>query len=139
MEALILSTLIGIGIGIILPGRQRTNSALSDQINNQIAELERKVNLLWTSLGNGFDGSPDQNDLLLEAVPANRKIKVIKLVRRLTSLDLKATKDLVELTPSLIPALNTDIFTAKNELEAAGAAVSLKSGLAEYRLLEAEE
>jgi ribosomal protein L7/L12 len=129
MESLILATLIGIGIGIILPGKQRNNSALSDQVNYRIAELERKVNLLLVNLGLGSEVSPEQDYLILEAVPPSQRIKVIKVIRRLIKLDLVAAKDLVDSTPSLIPALKTDLHAAKAELEAAGAQVSLKSKL----------
>ncbi len=125
MESLILATLIGLGIGIILPGQRRQNLAFLEQINNRIAELERKVNLLLA--GRGSELTPSKNCLILEAVPAGQKIKVIKVLRRLTQLDLKAAKEIVESTPSLIPLLKTDALTAKTELEAAGAQVSFKS------------
>lgn len=124
MESLILATLIGLGIGIILPGQRRQNLALLDQVNQRIAELERKVNLLLA--GRATEIIPSQNCLVLEAVPARQKIKVIKALRRLTQLDLKAAKDLIESTPSVIPGLTTDAATAKSELEAAGAQVSFK-------------
>jgi ribosomal protein L7/L12 len=129
MESLILATLIGLGIGIVLPGKQRKNFALSDQINHRIAELERKVNLLLANLGTASDVSPAQEYLILEAVPPRQRIKVIKVIRKLTKLDLVAAKNLVDSTPSLIPTLHTDLHTAKAELAAAGARVSLKSKL----------
>jgi ribosomal protein L7/L12 len=125
MGSLILATLIGLGIGIILPGQRRQNLALLEQVNHRLAELERKVNLLLA--GRASEAVPSQNCLVLEAVPTRQKIKVIKVLRRLTQLDLKAAKDLVESTPSLIPALKIDAVRAKSELEAVGAQVSFES------------
>ena len=40
-------------------------------------------------------------DLILEEVPADKKIAVLKVVRTLTGLGLKEAKDLVESTPKI--------------------------------------
>jgi large subunit ribosomal protein L7/L12 len=67
-------------------------------------------------------------DVLLEEVPADQKIAILKVVRALTGLALKEAKDFVESAPKVVKeaiALDTaeDI---KQQLEAAGAKVSLK-------------
>ena len=66
-------------------------------------------------------------DVVLEGFGDN-KIAVIKVVRELTSLGLKDAKDLVESAPKPIleGAKKDDAEAAKEKLEAAGAAVSLK-------------
>ena len=66
-------------------------------------------------------------DVVLEGF-GDQKIAVIKVVRELTSLGLKDAKDLVESAPKPIleGAKKEDAEAAKEKLEAAGAAVSLK-------------
>jgi len=66
-------------------------------------------------------------DVVLEGYGDN-KIQVIKVVRELTSLGLKDAKELVESAPKpvLEGAKKEDAEAAKEKLEAAGAAVSLK-------------
>jgi large subunit ribosomal protein L7/L12 len=67
-------------------------------------------------------------DLILEDVPADKKIAVLKIVRSLTGLGLKEAKDLVEATPKPVKegASKADVEAAKKELEAAGAKVTIK-------------
>jgi len=67
-------------------------------------------------------------DLVLEEVPADKKIAVLKVVRNLTGLGLKEAKDLVESTPKNIKeaASKEDAEDGKKQLEEAGAKVSLK-------------
>ena len=66
-------------------------------------------------------------DVVLEAFGDN-KIAVIKVVRELTSLGLKEAKEVVESAPKAVleGAKKEDAEAAKEKLEAAGAAVSLK-------------
>lgn len=66
-------------------------------------------------------------DVVLEGF-GDQKIAVIKVVRELTSLGLKEAKELVESAPKAIleGAKKEDAEAAKEKLEAAGAAVSLK-------------
>lgn len=66
-------------------------------------------------------------DVVLDGFGDN-KIAVIKVVRKLTNLGLKEAKELVESAPKAIleGAKKEDADAAKEELEAAGAAVSLK-------------
>ena len=66
-------------------------------------------------------------DVVLEGFGDN-KIAVIKVVRELTSLGLKEAKEVVENAPKAVleGAKKEDAEAAKEKLEAAGAAVSLK-------------
>jgi len=67
-------------------------------------------------------------DVVLEEVPSNKKIAILKLVRGITGLSLKETKDFVDSVPkaikSGIPIAEAEDI--KQQLEAAGAFVSLK-------------
>jgi large subunit ribosomal protein L7/L12 len=67
-------------------------------------------------------------DLVLEEVPADKKIAILKVVRGITGLGLKEAKDLVESAPKSIKegASKEDAEAAKKGLEEAGAKVSLK-------------
>ncbi|RCK69711.1 MULTISPECIES: 50S ribosomal protein L7/L12 [Desertihabitans] len=69
----------------------------------------------------------DEVDVVLESA-GDKKIQVIKEVRALTSLGLKEAKDLVESAPKAIleKVKKEDAAKAKEQLEAAGASVSLK-------------
>ena len=66
-------------------------------------------------------------DVVLEGFGDN-KIQVIKAVRELTNLGLKEAKEVVESAPKAVleGAKKEDAEAAKEKLEAAGAAVSLK-------------
>ena len=66
-------------------------------------------------------------DVVLEGFGDN-KIAVIQVVRELTSLGLKEAKEVVESAPKAVleGAKKEDAEAAKEKLEAAGAAVSLK-------------
>ncbi|OFL66437.1 MULTISPECIES: 50S ribosomal protein L7/L12 [unclassified Brevibacterium] len=66
-------------------------------------------------------------DVVLESA-GDKKVPVIKEVRALTSLGLKEAKDLVDSAPKPIleGASKEDAEKAKEQLEAAGATVSLK-------------
>jgi len=67
-------------------------------------------------------------DAILEEVPADKKISILKVVRSLTGLGLKEAKDLVESTPKPVKeAVTKDVAEdAKKQLEEAGAKVSIK-------------
>ena len=66
--------------------------------------------------------------VILEAVPADKKIAVLKVVRTLTNLGLKEAKDLVEAAPKAVQEniAKDAAETAKKQLEEAGAKVTLK-------------
>lgn len=67
-------------------------------------------------------------DVILEEVPADKKIAVLKAVRELTGLGLKEAKDLVESTPKpLKEGVAKEIAEdAKKAIEAAGGKVAIK-------------
>ena len=66
-------------------------------------------------------------NVMLDEVPADKKIAVLKVVRSLTGLGLKEAKELVESAPKQIQeGLAKDAAeNAKNQLEQAGGKVSL--------------
>ena len=66
-------------------------------------------------------------NVMLDEVPADKKIAVLKVVRALTGLGLKEAKELVESAPKQIQeGLAKDAAEdAKNQLEQAGGKVSL--------------
>ena len=66
--------------------------------------------------------------IMLDEVPADKKIAVLKVVRALTGLGLKEAKELVEAAPKAVQdAIAKDAAEdAKKQLEEAGAKVSLK-------------
>ena len=67
-------------------------------------------------------------NLMLDEVPSDKKIAVLKIVRSLTGLGLKEAKELVESAPQQIKEnLSKDIAEdAKKQLEEAGGKASLK-------------
>ncbi|MFM7450798.1 MAG: 50S ribosomal protein L7/L12 [Leptolyngbyaceae cyanobacterium] len=67
-------------------------------------------------------------DVILEEVPADKKIAILKVVRTLTGLGLKEAKDLVEAAPKPVKegSAKADAEDAKKQLEEAGAKVTVK-------------
>lgn len=67
-------------------------------------------------------------DVILEDVPADKKIAILKVVRELTGLGLKEAKDLVEAAPKPVKEgiAKEAAEDAKKQLEGAGAKVSVK-------------
>jgi large subunit ribosomal protein L7/L12 len=67
-------------------------------------------------------------DVILEDVPADKKIAVLKAVRELTGLGLKEAKDLVESTPKPIKEgiAKEAAEEAKKAIEAAGGKITVK-------------
>lgn len=66
--------------------------------------------------------------VVLDEVPADKKIAVLKVVRVLTGLGLKEAKDLVEAAPKPVKEgiAKADAEDVKKQLEEAGAKVSVK-------------
>jgi large subunit ribosomal protein L7/L12 len=66
--------------------------------------------------------------LVLEEVPADKKIAILKLVRSLTGLGLKEAKELVESAPKVIKegVSKDDVEVAKKDFEDVGAKVTIK-------------
>nr|YP_009394218.1 ribosomal protein L12 [Rhodomela confervoides]ARW62780.1 ribosomal protein L12 [Rhodomela confervoides] len=67
-------------------------------------------------------------DVILEEVPAPKKITILKVVRSLTSLGLKEAKELVESAPRSIKESTSkeDAEEIRAKLEEVGAKVSIK-------------
>lgn len=67
-------------------------------------------------------------DVILDEVPADKKIAVLKVVRALTGLGLKEAKDLVEAAPKPVKegVAKSDAEDTKKQLEEAGAKVTIK-------------
>lgn len=67
-------------------------------------------------------------DVILEEVPGDKKIAILKVVRNITGLGLKEAKDLVEAAPKPIKeaAAKEVAEDIKKQLEEAGAKVSVK-------------
>lgn len=67
-------------------------------------------------------------DLVLEEVPADKKIAVLKIVREITGLGLKDAKDIVESAPKTIKEglSKADAEAAKKQIEEAGGKASVK-------------
>jgi large subunit ribosomal protein L7/L12 len=67
-------------------------------------------------------------DLVLQEVQADKKIAVLKIVRNVTGLGLKESKDIVDNVPKTLKEGSTkeEAETIKKELEAAGAKVTIK-------------
>ncbi|MEL6457710.1 MAG: 50S ribosomal protein L7/L12 [Cyanobacteria bacterium J06621_15] len=67
-------------------------------------------------------------DVILEEVPSNKKIAVLKLIREITGLSLKDTKDFVDSVPQTVKSeiAIAEAEKIKEQLEAVEAKVSLK-------------
>ena len=67
-------------------------------------------------------------DVILEDVPAPKKITILKVVRSLTSLGLKEAKELVDGAPKTVKegVAKDEAEALKKQLEEAGAEVELK-------------
>jgi large subunit ribosomal protein L7/L12 len=69
-----------------------------------------------------------QFDVILNEVPADKKIAILKIVRNVTGLGLKESKDIVDNTPKVLKeaASKEESDSIKKEIEAAGGKVTLK-------------
>lgn len=70
----------------------------------------------------------DEFDVVLASVPADKKMAVIKIVRELTLMGLKESKELVEASPKVLKegVSKSDADEYKRKLEEAGAVVEVK-------------
>jgi len=66
--------------------------------------------------------------VILESVPADKKIAILKVVRAITGLGLKEAKELVESAPkSIQESVSKDVGeNTKKQLEEVGAKITLK-------------
>lgn len=67
-------------------------------------------------------------DITLSEVPADKKIAILKIVRSVTGLGLKESKEIVDNVPKLLKegATKDESEKVKKELEEAGAKVTIK-------------
>ena len=67
-------------------------------------------------------------NIYLEEVPTDKKIPILKIIRNVTGLGLKESKEIVDNVPKLVKEVATkeDSENIKKELESAGAKVSIK-------------
>lgn len=67
-------------------------------------------------------------DILLTEVPADKKIAILKIIRNVTGLGLKESKDIVDNVPKLVKEGITkeESETIKKDLEALGGKVTIK-------------
>jgi large subunit ribosomal protein L7/L12 len=67
-------------------------------------------------------------DLILEEVPADKKIAILKVVRNVTGLGLKESKDIVDNIPKVLKegATKEESEKVQKEIEAAGGKVTIK-------------
>jgi large subunit ribosomal protein L7/L12 len=80
--------------------------------------------------GGGGEAADEKTefDAVLESVPADKKIAVLKIVREITGLGLKEAKDLVEAAPKAIKegAAKAECEDIKKKIEEAGGVVAIK-------------
>jgi large subunit ribosomal protein L7/L12 len=69
-----------------------------------------------------------QFDVILDSVPADKKIAILKIVRNVTGLGLKESKDIVDNVPKVLKESisKEESETIKKEIEAAGGKIILK-------------
>nr|AYO28233.1 ribosomal protein L12 [Synura sphagnicola] len=69
-----------------------------------------------------------QFDVILDSVPADKKIAILKIVRNVTGLGLKESKDIVDNVPKVLKESisKEESETIKKEIEAAGGKIVLK-------------
>lgn len=69
-----------------------------------------------------------QFDITLTEVPADKKIAILKIVRNVTGLGLKESKDIVDNVPKVLKeaASKEESEAIKKEIEAAGGKITLK-------------
>nr|YP_009545374.1 ribosomal protein L12 [Mallomonas splendens]AYO28528.1 ribosomal protein L12 [Mallomonas splendens] len=69
-----------------------------------------------------------QFDVILSDVPADKKIAILKIVRNITGLGLKESKEIVDNVPKVLKesVSKEESETIKKEIEAAGGKISLK-------------
>jgi large subunit ribosomal protein L7/L12 len=70
----------------------------------------------------------DAFDITLTEVPSDKKIAILKIVRNLTGLGLKESKEIVDNVPKVLKegVTKAEVESMKKELEDAGAKVSVK-------------
>jgi len=107
-------------------------SQIEETFNVDTSASVGAVSVVAASDGSGAaGGGADEKtefDVVLEEVPSDKKISVLKVVRNITGLGLKEAKTMVDSTPQTIKeaAAKNEAEDIKVQLEEAGAKVSLK-------------
>jgi large subunit ribosomal protein L7/L12 len=105
-------------------------TAIEETFNVSATAASGGGNIVMSATGGAAQEVEEKTefDLVLEEVPADKKIAILKIVRTLTGLGLKEAKDLVEAAPKTVKegASKDDVDAAKKQLEEAGAKVSIK-------------
>jgi len=105
------------------------------ELNQLVKSLEEAYGVsaaapVMMSGGGGADDAGAANDMVSVELTevGQQKISVIKVVKELLNIDLKAAKDIVEKAPAFVKEKITieEAETIKAKLEEAGATVSLK-------------
>jgi len=104
---------------------------IEETFNVSATAAAAPINMVAANAGSGSAEAVEEKtefDLILEDVPADKKIAVLKVVRGLTGLGLKEAKDLVEAAPKPIKEgmSKADAEAGKKQLEEAGAKATLK-------------
>nr|ARO90902.1 50S ribosomal protein L12 [Corynoplastis japonica] len=108
-------------------------SEIVDQLKSltllEAAELVKTIEETFDVDASASAGGMEQTefDVILESVPADKKIAVLKVVRSLTGLGLKEAKDLVESAPKTIKEKTSkaDAEDISKKLEEAGGKVKI--------------
>jgi large subunit ribosomal protein L7/L12 len=112
--------------------------SLTDLLN-LISEIEKIFNINSNIINNNIIINEDKKDiktelektefdLILENINQDKKIAILKLVRNITGLGLKESKDIVDNLPHLLKekVLKAEAEKIKKEFELAGANINLK-------------
>jgi large subunit ribosomal protein L7/L12 len=112
--------------------------SLTDLLN-LINEIEKIFNINSNIINNNIIIAEDKKDskielekgefdLILENINQDKKIAILKLVRNITGLGLKESKDIVDNLPHLVKekVLKVEAEKIKKEFELAGANIILK-------------
>jgi large subunit ribosomal protein L7/L12 len=109
-------------------------SELVSQIET-VFGVDTSISVTNTNLGPMTTAAPIETveektafDIILESVPADKKIAILKLVRSVTGLGLKESKDIVDNVPKVLKegASKEEGETIKKEVEAVGGKVIIK-------------
>ncbi len=100
---------------------------MSQKIDQIVEELKTLTLLEASELVKKIEETTEF-DLILDEVPADKKIAILKVVRSLTGLGLKEAKELVESAPKQVQAALTKdaAENGKKQIEEAGGKASLK-------------
>lgn len=121
-------------------------NALSELTVLEMAELKTALEEKWgvkaaaaavavaapaggAGAGEAAAAEPTEYDIILEAVPADKKIAVIKVVREITQLGLKEAKDLVDSAPKPLreqPFPKEEAKKVEEQIKTAGGKATLK-------------